>query len=57
MSLKAEITKVGTVEKGVACGWEFNGHKQGAAFEVDLNTQLIRIGGYTLDELKSIADG
>jgi len=52
---KATITTVGIVENGKAIGWEFDcrGEVSGMTFNAD-GTQLI--AGYTIEELKKIAD-
>ena len=64
--IKAEITKVGTAENGVTTNWVFDCRKIAetiAKFRTSLDFQLFhrrfsqdKIGGYTLEELKAIAE-
>lgn len=56
-SEKATILMIGTIdpETGYPMGWVFNyAGRSAAAIEIEIGMGVVRVGGYTLDELAEI---
>ena len=52
---KANITKIGKVEHGVASRWEMDGSEMGPD-DSPVGEGINRLGGYTIEELAKIAE-